>query len=438
MNLIRLIFNFLINLQYHMTFKSYEKNQWKDRSTIEKLQLERLNHTLLYAYNNFEFYRTKWDNLGIKPNIKSIDEIKKFPITTKSDLLPLVKKFDKSDHNLIWLKTTGSTGEPFTFPTRKKDETHKKAVKQRIKKWVISNQNYKKVKFWRGTSKKTLKQEIKEILKNEYTLSIYDPDNPKSTLFDRKRINYFIKELNNKKPDVIDGFVSALDEIANFLLSNEIKLNFIPKVITTGAEKLSKEQRKTIERAFKAKILNRYGGTETSIIAHECEEQSKTTHYLHIQEDRVYVENNSKNEIIFTDLTSRTFPFIRYNTNDIGKIYNDYKCNCNRNFGIIKEVEGRVNEWFTLENGDKISSHIWQNYFKSSLGIRKYQIIQMSKNHFKINWIKNQEYFNEKEFNEIKILITEALKSSIIEWEEKDYLELGKGGKFNQHISLVK
>ena len=132
MNLIRLITNFLINLQYHKTFKSYEKNQWRDRTFIEKLQLERLNNTLIFAYNNFEFYRTKWDDLGIKPHIKSIDEFKKFPITTKNDLLPLVKKFDKSNNRLIWLKTTGSTGEPFTFPTSKKDEIHKKAVKQRI------------------------------------------------------------------------------------------------------------------------------------------------------------------------------------------------------------------------------------------------------------------------------------------------------------------
>lgn len=50
-------------------------------------QLERMQHTLLHAYENSPAYRAKFDQQGVHPDdLKSLDDIAKFPFTTKQDL----------------------------------------------------------------------------------------------------------------------------------------------------------------------------------------------------------------------------------------------------------------------------------------------------------------------------------------------------------------
>ena len=237
---------------------------------------------------------------------------------------------------------------------------------------------------------------------------------------------------------MIDGFPSALSEISDFILKNNIKLNFKVKSIVTGAEMLDDVTRAKISKAFNAIVFNRYGGTESSIIAHECKNQAMSDHFLHIQDDRLILESNEHNELIFTDLTTKSLPFIRYKNGDLGRVDYDYRCKCGRNFGVIKDLHGRVNDVFILPNGEKISSHIWQNYMKKCEGIKKYQMIQEKKNFVKINWVKNRDNFNNDDFIHVKELIHNALEDCKIEWIEMDDIDVGIGGKFRQHICLVR
>ena len=61
-----------------------EKNEKIERKKLEQLQLELLNRTLKSAYNS-PFYRKRFKKLGLKPEVKDISEIRKFPFTTKDD-----------------------------------------------------------------------------------------------------------------------------------------------------------------------------------------------------------------------------------------------------------------------------------------------------------------------------------------------------------------
>src|SRR5512145_943079 len=58
-----------------------------DRKELEQLQLERLESTLNRVYLNVPFYRKKFDEAGFNPDdLKSLDDIRKLPLTTKDDL----------------------------------------------------------------------------------------------------------------------------------------------------------------------------------------------------------------------------------------------------------------------------------------------------------------------------------------------------------------
>jgi len=54
---------------------------------LQALQLRRMQWSLRHCYDNIAFYRTRFDESGVHPDdLKSLDDLSKFPFTTKRDL----------------------------------------------------------------------------------------------------------------------------------------------------------------------------------------------------------------------------------------------------------------------------------------------------------------------------------------------------------------
>ncbi len=435
----------LFRPQVYKRYLFYEQSQWWDKERLEAYQLKKLQELLEYAYKNVAFYKELWDKHNIDYKITSLDDLQKFPITTKKMLQQAIKEkkiskqyiYKLNTDAIVWQTTTGSSGKPFRFPVDKESEEHKNGLRRRLYKWYGLDYGVKWAKFWRGSYKKSFKEKVKEFITKEYRFCIYDPKYPKETELNEKRINYFIEELNKIKPEIIDGFPSALREIANYMIKNDIELSFQIKSIVTGAEKLDDTTREVLSKAFNTLVFNRYGGTESSIIAHECDIQARSEHKLHIQEDRLIVQTDKNGEIVFTDLTSKALPFIRYKNGDIAQINENYRCECGRAFKVFDFIEGRVNEMFILPDGGKISSHLWQNYMKKSQGIEKYQMVQNEDFSVDIFWVKNKDLFNKNEFEYVQKLVKNALTGCKVRWNEVEKIDPLAGGKFRQHICKV-
>ena len=57
------------------------------REVLEALQLKRLKQVVQRVYHTVGFYRRAFDEAGVQPDdIKTLDDLKKFPFTTKQDL----------------------------------------------------------------------------------------------------------------------------------------------------------------------------------------------------------------------------------------------------------------------------------------------------------------------------------------------------------------
>src|SRR5208337_5225317 len=57
------------------------------REALEALQLKRLQQVASRVYSNVGFYKKSFDNAGVTPdNLKTLDDLKRFPFTTKQDL----------------------------------------------------------------------------------------------------------------------------------------------------------------------------------------------------------------------------------------------------------------------------------------------------------------------------------------------------------------
>src|SRR5512136_397377 len=59
-----------------------------DRKKLLELQLERLQIVVNQAYSNVDFYRRRFDEIGLTPDdIKTRDDLRKIPFTTRKDLM---------------------------------------------------------------------------------------------------------------------------------------------------------------------------------------------------------------------------------------------------------------------------------------------------------------------------------------------------------------
>jgi phenylacetate-coenzyme A ligase PaaK-like adenylate-forming protein len=69
------------------------------REVLQSLQLERLQSTLLHAYEHNPTYRREFDQAGVHPrDLRSLDDLASFPFTTKAHLR------DAYPFGFIWIR----------------------------------------------------------------------------------------------------------------------------------------------------------------------------------------------------------------------------------------------------------------------------------------------------------------------------------------------
>ena len=63
-----------------------EEAECMSKEKKEELQLERLQKTVKHAYDNIEFYKKRFDEIGLKPeDIKTLKDIEKFHSLPKTN-----------------------------------------------------------------------------------------------------------------------------------------------------------------------------------------------------------------------------------------------------------------------------------------------------------------------------------------------------------------
>ena len=133
-----------------------------------------------------------------------------------------------------------------------------------------------------------------------------------------------------------------------------------------GAEAWSEEMRKSIQDTLGIKAYDIYGLTELSGpgVAFECSAQSG----MHINEDHFIAEiidpdtgevlpEGSEGELVFTSITKRAFPLIRYRTRDICVLTRE-PCSCGRTHVKMCKPRGRSDDMLIIRGVNVFPSQI--------------------------------------------------------------------------------
>ena len=332
-----------------------------DRDSLSKLQLERLRKTVEMALKT-TFYRKRLAEVQIKSvdDIRTLDDIKRIPFTTKNDLRDAypygLLSVDKE--NVVRLHTSsGTTGTPTVIYHTEED----------IRNWTdliarcicASGVN-------RG-----------DVFQNMTTYGLftgglgfhYGAEKmgvlviPASSGNTRRQL----KLMKDFGTTVIHATPGYLLHIASQLGTYEIKRPELKlRKAFLGAEPYSEETRRKIEDLLEIEVYNSYGLSEMNGpgVAFECVYKNG----MHLWEDSFLMEvidpvttevydDDSEGELVFTTLTRTATPLLRYRTRDLSRVYSE-TCPCGRTHKRIARIKGRSDDMLIINGVNVFPSQI--------------------------------------------------------------------------------
>jgi len=347
------------------------KSENWDRRTLIAYQKEKIEELLDWAEKHIPYYR------DIARTDDTQSGLKHFPILEKETVRKyriLLSPDDISIGPYEEDKTSGSTGIPLTFLLSKQIIAKERAFWKRLLRWGGFHPKKDRILTIRGglgNDRSGREINTRYVPADNHLLI--------STIgLNKSSIPCYIEQVNNFKPQVISGFPSVLLLISQYVRANKQYI-FSPKFIHTSSETLFPEVRAEIAEAFQCKILNWYGLNERCATAQECPEFNN----MHINMEYGLLEIHgtpledapNKGYLIGSGFDNLAMPLIRYNTLDIGRISDEF-CPCGRQSLLLKDLEGRIDDFIITEDGRFLPPAYFGIMMKRFKKVNQFQVLQ--------------------------------------------------------------
>jgi phenylacetate-CoA ligase len=414
---------------YHEMFSFYKNKDSGNLVTEIELQNTKLKEFVKFAYSKSKYYQQLYKNINID-TISCVDDLVNLPIVTKEDLRANIKDvYTLSPKDAIKSFTGGTTGKALEVLFTQDDFQERMAYLDVFKSKLGVDPFLSKKATFSGreliTDSKTTSQVFWRNNK-AYNQRLYSTFH-----ISDKNLPYYVTNLQEFKPDVINGFVSAIYEVAKFIEKENTKLYFKPKAIFTTSETLLSFHREVIERVFQCKIFNQYASAEGAPFITECSQGE-----LHYNIDTGIIEQiDGGDSILVTSFTTHGTPLIRYDIGDQVK-FKEGECSCGSSHPLVEEVKGRMVDYLESPDGNKVSlSHLADVIKGMPSCIKKVQFIQREINLINLKMVVDKSQYIEK-YN--KLIIDSMLyrfgKNTKFILEQVDDIPREKSGKY----SLIK
>ena len=332
-----------------------------DRKKIEDIQLERLRHMACKAYENVPFYKKRFDESGIKPEmIKSLSDLKNLPFTTKEDLRDNYPfgLFAEPMKNVVRLHaSSGTTGKPVVAGYTKGDiEVWSEAIARIVTAGGIDENDVVQISFGYGlfTGGFGLHYGIEKVGATIVPMSsgntqkqlMLMQDFGTTALVATPSYAMYLSEMIKEKGIPRDNF--------------KLKYGFF------GSEAMSEKMREKLEDSMGILVTSNYGLTEVMGpgVSGECIYKCGE----HINEDMFIVEiidpktgevlpYGESGEVVITTLTKEAMPVLRYRTRDISYIIPE-PCTCGRTSYRLAPIQGRADDMLKIKGVNLFPSEI--------------------------------------------------------------------------------
>jgi phenylacetate-coenzyme A ligase PaaK-like adenylate-forming protein len=315
-----------------------------NHSDLRAWQLSKLNETLELARAKSPFYKKHFE--GLPETLSTLDDLRQFPFTTPEDIrqnpLRCVCVSQSDIQRIVTLQTSGTTGEP-----------------KRI--FFTAEDQQLTIDFF-GVGMSTLTESGERVL-------IFLPGETPGSVGDLLRIGL---ERKDRKPipyGIVKDPFHALDVMesqqADCLVGSPTQILSLarrwnpthkaPRTILLSTDYVPAAIVNLLENTWGCKVFNHYGTTEMGLGGGvECEAHRG----YHLREaDMLFEIVNSETgepvpdgeygEVVFTTLTRRGMPLIRYRMGDRSRFIVG-ECPCGTKLRTMEKIRGRFSGFVSV------------------------------------------------------------------------------------------
>ena len=322
-----------------------------DRKELLELQNERLQIVVNQAYSNVDFYRRKFDEIGLNPDdIKSLEHLQRIPFTTRKDLMDNYPygMFAVPLRDVVLLQfPLGLYGNPIVIGYTREDLKIWRELVARIMVGVgITEHDIIQVAFNYGLF-------LGAIRFNQSAELIGAAVVPTSIASAEVQIRI----MQDFRSTALASTPSFALHIMGTMKKKGIDLRALSlKIGLFGAEPWPEGVRKLIEENLGIKAYDIYGVMELVEpgVAGECLARAG----LHIFEDHFLPEIidpltgqvlavGQEGELVLTTLTTSAYPLLRYRTSDVTSLHTE-RCSCGRTMARMERVLKRTDKMISV------------------------------------------------------------------------------------------
>jgi phenylacetate-CoA ligase len=318
-------------------------------------QARRLREIIRHSWDNCEGYRELYRKAGVTPDdIQDVEDLRHLPCVTKQMLQNNLEAFSAPLQGRHYITTGGSTGMPLGFYVTRQNRHIENAFMHAGWRWTgwkpggctavlrgafvgSKTQLWEYDSYWR------------QLKMTSYYLA---PD----------ALPVYLEALQHFQPHTLHAYPSACLCLTDLLedYGRPVKLPF--RFIMLGSENLYDWQVEKLRHAFpQERLFSWYGHTEMAVLAPWCEQRA-TFHCWPfygltevLDEKGCEVSEGEAGEIVGTSFHVMATPFIRYRTMDMA-VKGPPRCpDCRRNFQILNNINGRLQEVIVTADGRYIS-----------------------------------------------------------------------------------
>lgn len=367
----------------HLKKHHLDPMEFASHDEIQALQVKQIKWTLKHAYDNVPMYRQKFDAAGVHPSdFKQLDDITKFPYTTKQDLREHYPfgTFAVPMENIVRIHaSSGTTGRPTVVGYTQRD----------IDNW--SNLIARSLRFAGASAKDKVHVAYGYGLFTGGLGAHYGAERlgaaviPMSGGNTEKQAQLIL----DFKPDILmmtpSYCLTLLDELEKRMGGDASKCSL--RVGIFGAEPWTAALRTEIETRMGIKALDIYGLSEVmgpGVAMESLEYADGST----IWEDHFYPEvldseslnilpEGETGELILTTLTREAMPVIRYRTRDLTRLLPGTA----RNMRRMDRITGRSDDMLIIRGLNVFPSQIEEQIIRFKELSPHYQLEVSRKGH---------------------------------------------------------
>lgn len=420
-----------------------KENEKRPLEFLRDLQFVQLRAFATYCYARSPYYRHLWDRSCVRPeDLRKIEDLSLIPIVSKEDMRARTENFftERIRRGLVEVHTSGTTGSPMTVYFSRVDVGLRIAFLERCRRWAGVHIGQRRASFT-GRNIVPAAQRKPPYWRynwpgNQLLLSSYH--------LAQENLAEYVGALSKFKPEIIDGYPSAIHIIAEHILRQGNVGIIRPAAILVSAETVLPHQRKAIEAAFGAKLYNQYASSDGAPYVSECRYGR-----LHDHVDSGVIEILGRDgtptppgqvgQMVVTCFTTHVTPFVRFAIGDVAvPAPSDARCECGLPFPIVDAIVGRVDD--ILQTPDRgFVGRLDTAFKKLPNSVIQAQIVQVSPQSIVLKVVPDPERYKPGHAD----LVLEELRRRLgtvvdIRVEETKTIPRSANGKMRPVVNLCK